>query len=141
MPKKVLVDTGFWIALLNERDKHYANAQELEDLLSIHTLLVPWPTLFECMDTRLFRRKQNAIRLRHFLLRPSTILVDDSPYRNESLEFTLRQPHQTFSLTDHVLRSMIADPDLAIDAFVGFNPRDFYDVCADHNVELISADE
>ncbi len=61
MAKKVLVDTGYWIALFNERDQHHVAAQVLENELAIHTLLVPWPTLFECVDTRLSRRRDTAV--------------------------------------------------------------------------------
>lgn len=140
MPKKVLVDTGYWIALFHERDQHHTLAQILDDDLLIHTLLVPWPTLFECVDTRLARRRDTAIRFRQFLTRPTTLLIDDTPYREKSLEFTLGETHHTYSLTDHILRSMIEDVDLAIDAFVSFNPGDFYDVCATRGIEMLYRD-
>ncbi|RZI26814.1 hypothetical protein [Pseudomonas orientalis] len=140
MAKKVLIDTGYWIALFYERDQYHPIAQILDDDLLVHTILVPWPTLFECIDTRLARRKDIAIRLRQLLTRPNTLLIDDTPYRNKSLEFTLGDGHHTFSLTDHILRSMLEDIDLAIDAFVSFNPGDFYDVCATRGVEMLYED-
>lgn len=31
MAKKILVDTGYWIALLNERDRYHTLARVLED--------------------------------------------------------------------------------------------------------------
>src|SRR5690349_7255202 len=101
MAKNILIDTGYWIALFNERDRHHTTARVLEDDLSIHTLLIPWPTLFECVDTRLARRKDSAIRFKQLLLRPRTALVDDSPYRHKSLHFVLEETNHTFSLTDH----------------------------------------
>lgn len=140
MAKKVLVDTGYWIALFNQRDKYHELAQILEEDLSIHTLLVPWPTLFECVDTRIARRREDSVRLRHLLLSPTTALIDDAPYRRNSLDYVLGEQHHTLSLTDHVMRSMIEDVDLAIDAFVGFNPNDFYDVCATRGIEMLYRD-
>jgi len=137
MAKNVLIDTGYWIALLNKRDRHHETARVLEDDLSVHTLLIPWPTLFECVDTRLARRKDSAMRFKQLLQRPSTALVDDSPYRQKSLEFVLEGANQTLSLTDHIIRSMIEDVRLSIDAFVGFNPGDFYDVCAARGVDML----
>lgn len=140
MAKKILVDTGYWIALFNERDAHHELAQVLEEDLLVHTILVPWPTLFECVDTRLSRRKDTAIRLKQFLSRSATALIDDTPYRHRSLDYVLGEDHHTYSLTDHVIRSMIQDVELAIDAFVGFNPGDFYDVCANRGVEMLFRD-
>jgi len=137
MAKNILIDTGYWIALFNERDRHHTTARVLEDDLSIHTLLIPWPTLFECVDTRLARRKDSAIRFKQLPLRPRTALVDDSPYRHKSLHFVLEETNHTFSLTDHIIRSMIQDVQLSIDAFVGFNPGDFYDVCAARGVDML----
>jgi predicted nucleic acid-binding protein len=137
MAKNILIDTGYWIALFNERDRHHTTARVLEDDLSIHTLLIPWPTLFECVDTRFARRKDSAIRFKQLLLRPRTALVDDSPYRHKSLHFVLEETNHTFSLTDHIIRSMIQDVQLSIDAFVGFNPGDFYDVCAARGVDML----
>lgn len=137
MAKKVLVDTGYWIALFNERDEHHELAQILDEDLSVHTLLVPWPTLFECVDTRISRRKETAIRFRQILSRPTTALIDDTQYRSGSLEYVLGETYHTFSLTDHVLRSMIQDVALSIDAFVGFNRDDFYDVCANRGIEML----
>ncbi|MNM65196.1 tRNA(fMet)-specific endonuclease VapC [compost metagenome] len=136
MAKKVLIDTGYWIALFNERDAHHADARLLDDDLKVHTLLVPWPTLFECVNTRLARRRDVAARFRQFLSRPTTVLVNDAQYRDKSLEFTLGEQHHTYSLTDHILRSMIEDVDLAVDAFLSFNPADFYDVCAKRGVTM-----
>lgn len=137
MAKNVLIDTGYWIALLNERDKHHETARVLENDLSVHTLLIPWPTLFECVDTRLARRKHSAMRFKQLLRRPSSALVDDSPYRQKSLDFVLEQPNHRFSLTDHIIRSMIEDVRLSIHAFVGFNPGDFYNVCAARGVDML----
>lgn len=140
MAKKILVDTGFWIALFYERDQHHDAAQKIEDILAIHTILVPWPTLFEFVDTRFSRRNGNAQRFRQFLHRPSTILIDDAPYRDESLIFTLGEQQHTFSLTDHIMRSMIMDVEISIDAFLGFNHKDFYDVCGKRRIEMIDVE-
>lgn len=135
--KKILIDTCYWIALLNERDQHHLEAQKIEASIEFHTFLVPWPTMFECVNTRSARRKDITARFMKFLMRSNTEFIDDTPYREESLRFVLSNHHHTLSLTDHVLRSMMSDDDLSIDAFLSFNLSDFYDVCANRGIELI----
>lgn len=137
MAKKVLVDTGFWIALLTKSDEHHTTALILEEDLAVHHLLIPWPTLFEFVDTRLARKASDAARLRRLLLREGNELINDLPYRDRSLEFTLGTRGHTFSLVDHILRSIMEDPEVNIDGFVGFNHDDFYDVCARRNIEML----
>lgn len=42
------------------------------------------------------------------------------------------------SLVDNIIRLMLDDDTLRIDGLITFNARDFYDVCAIRNIELIS---
>jgi predicted nucleic acid-binding protein len=137
MAKKVLVDTGFWIALLTKSDRHHQTALVLDDDLAVHHLLIPWPTLFEFVDTRLARNPADAVRLKGVLLREGNELVNDAPYRDQSLQYTLNHQGHGYSLVDHILRSMMEDPKIRIDGFVGFNHNDFYDVCARRNIEML----
>ncbi|QWT20679.1 type II toxin-antitoxin system VapC family toxin [Bacillus sp. NP157] len=137
MTKKVLVDTGFWIALLTKGDRHHTTALILEEDLATHHLLIPWPTLFEFVDTRLARNASDGERLRKILKRDGNELINDLPYRDSSLDFTLGNRGHTFSLVDHILRSIMEDPEVRIDGFVGFNHGDFHDVCARRNIEML----
>lgn len=137
MQRRILVDTGYWIALLNERDKHHAAAQTMESNLTLGHLFVPWPTLYECVNTRISRRRDAVARFRQFMHRPNTEFVDDAPYRHDSLDCVLDAPYRRLSLSDHVIRSMLEDVDLSFDAFIGFNVDDFYDVCAARGVEML----
>ena len=45
MSNKLLADTGFWIALLDEQDEHYQSAGERAPWLDVATLVMPWPVL------------------------------------------------------------------------------------------------
>lgn len=137
MAKRVLVDSGYWIALLTKSDGNHVAAQVLEADLEIHRLLIPWPTLFEFVDTRLSRRPLDAQRFRKILFREGNELVDDRPYREQSLNFTLENKGHTYSLVDHILRSVMEDATVSVDAFVGFNHGDFYDVCAKRGIEML----
>src|SRR5712664_2647007 len=129
MLRKIVADSGFWIALFNERDDYHVAARAIEDFFPFHSLLVPWPTLYEALNTRLIRRPHDVARLKLFLAMPSTILIEDDAYKETSLQFVLAGQVQPYSLVDQVVRSMLADVSLSIDAFIGFNPRDFFDIC------------
>jgi len=56
MAKSILIDSGFWYAFFNQRDQRFTNAQNLyEDHLYLHTLILPWSTLYESLNTRFSR--------------------------------------------------------------------------------------
>jgi predicted nucleic acid-binding protein len=129
MAKKILVDSGFWFALFNENDKYRSEALKIEDDIQVHSLLIPWPTLYETVNTKAVKKPHNVARLKRFIEKPSTKLVDDAPYRENSLQFVLENNSRHFSLVDHVVRSMLLDKSLPIDGFISFNPGDFHDVC------------
>jgi predicted nucleic acid-binding protein len=137
MSKKIIADSGYWFALFNERDNYRTEALIIEEEIQMHSLLVPWPTLYEVINTRFIRREHNAIQLKRFLDSPSTILIEDGPYREASLAFVLENRTHTYSLVDHIVRSMLEDISLRIDAFIGFNPSDFYDICDSRGIEML----
>lgn len=137
MAKNVLVDSCYWIGLFYERDQHHKSARELEGYISRHKVLIPWPTLFEFVDTRLVRRREDSIRFRRFVEGENAELIDDVPYRPGAMEGVFGNPRGSFSLTDFMLRAMIEDVNLSINALVTSNNKDFFDVCATQNVELL----
>lgn len=140
MAKYLLPDTGFWIALFYPRDSHHENAQILADLLDLHNLVVPWPCLYETLDTRLVRRRESLAILAAYLTRSSTITLSDEPYRRDALHTVLRNetPGRNISLVDEVIRLTLQDRNVKVDAIITFNPRDFHDVCLSRQIELIS---
>ena len=137
MAKKILADTGFWFALFNESDDYRSKALIIEDDIQVHSLLIPWPTLYETINTKLSKQKHNVARLKRFIEKQSTILIDDEIYRKDSLTFVLENNIRHFSLVDHVVRSMLSDKSLRIDGFISFNPKDFYDVCDSRNIDML----
>ena len=60
MAKKILADTGFWIALFYEDDKYRTKALSIEQNIHIHSLLIPWPTLYETINTKASKQKHNV---------------------------------------------------------------------------------
>ena len=137
MAKNIVADSCFWFGLFDARDQYHAEACAIEGSLSVHSILLPWPTLYESLNTRFMRKRQERDRFRTYLKRASTVLLDDLPYRAACLDHVMEQVSTRHSLVDHVIRSMLEDPNVSIDALITFNPADFIDVCQARRIELI----
>ena len=139
MSKNIVVDSGFWFALFNERDEHHNNALQIETSLDQLNLVIPWPTLYETINTRFVKNTKCKTGLKRYIDRPSTIKVNDTPYKEDAL-ITIMDIYskRQFSAVDHIIRQILEDPDVNTDALITFNPADFYDVCYKNNIELIS---
>ena len=133
----LLTDTGYLIALYDERDEHYAMAKSNSHLLERHPVILPWPVLYETINTRFARRPTILKGIDAVIANANTLLLDDSPYR----EAAYRQVQQTsrerpLSLVDAVLRAVIEDENVRIAGLLTFNARDFYDLCYPRHVDL-----
>ena len=138
MAKRLVADSCFWFALFEPRDQYHRAATSLQEQLTVHDLIVPWPTLYEALNTRLVRRPDRLARFKAIIERSSTTIVEDGPYRNDSLRFVMGPTRHTYSLVDHVIRSMIEDRSLKLHALLTFNPKDFHDVCSRRGITLLS---
>ena len=140
-PERVLVDSGFFIALFNARDRHHAAARRLEAWLDAALVVLPWPILYETVNTRLARRRENMARFGAIVRSPGTALLADAPYREEALATVLAQNPATgpLSLVDAVLCHVIEDVNVPISAMLTFNERDFPAICRRNDVALPDA--
>ena len=132
----LLVDTGFFIAMYDERDAHHAEAQDKRNLLDLYAVVLPWPVLYETINTRFSRRRGIMARFDTVITSSNTALLDDSTYRGEAYQTVARNARRPMSLVDAVLRAIIEDTNVAVAAMLTFNKRDFHDVCRQHAVEL-----
>jgi len=139
MAKNLLLDTGFWYALYDVRDPHYEDAQILADLLELHNIIIPWPCLYETLNTRFVRRREWLNSFETYAMKGSTVQLSDELYRQHALVRVLgnRTSWLALSLVDEVIRGALLDPNIKIDAMATFNQRDFYDICYSRNIELI----
>ena len=141
MPKYVLTDSCFWLGLVDPRDQHHSSARALDEIISAeqHTVLLPWPCLYESISTRLIRNRTHTLKFEHLLKRPPVRLLDDTGYRNAALSAVFAASHigQSYALADGVIREMIKDRNLRIDYLLTFNAADFEDVCQARRIELI----
>mgnify|MGYP000926518565 CR=1 FL=1 len=129
----ILVDSCFWIALYTpEKAETHSRALELIDDLENNNIIIPWPTLYEFVNTRLARRKENLFAFQQFLLKPNVRKISDEEYKKTALHniFELNVSHQaSISLIDEVLRLMLLDGNLRVDYLVTFNRSDFEYPC------------
>ncbi|MBI4639808.1 MAG: hypothetical protein HY731_03895 [Candidatus Tectomicrobia bacterium] len=139
MAKNLLLDTGFWYALYDDRDSHYEDAQILANVLEIHNLLIPWPCLYETLNTRFVKRHEWLNSFEAYVMRNNTVQLSDEAYRQGALGRVFRNQTswRPLSLVDQVIRSALLDPNIKIEAMVTFNQGDFYDICYSRNIELI----
>lgn len=90
--------------------------------------------------TRHARRPDRIARFESIIRARATEFVDDSPYRLDAFDDVLlrgRQHRHPMSLVDAVLRSILADANVRIDAMLTFNYSDFSSICSAKGVEML----
>lgn len=130
--KNVIVDTCIWYALVDKNDAYSKYADTITKLLDPHKVLVPYPSLYETVNTRLMRnRNRQANKLFAYLNNSEKVkLIPDDAYREQALEavrFSLEQG-KTYSLVDMIIRLMMEDVNLGDIAVITFNVGDFMGV-------------
>jgi len=139
--KNIIIDTCFWIALYDKEDEYHEIANILSEEIEIHNWLVPWPTLYETLNTRFVRRK-NWITLFNFHLAKDFVYkIDDNTYRDAAYNSVFQinfMSRNNLSLVDLVIHEMLRDVNLKIDAILTFNEGDFFEVCNIKNIEILN---
>lgn len=137
----ILLDSGVWYALCDARDRT-ASREVIDDIyarIKVHTIVVPWPIVYETLRTRFVRSRPAMERFEQEIRSPRIVLLDDAPYRDDALahaiEWSLRRG-RALSMVDCVLRLLLDDVQTRIQYLVTFNQRDFVDVCERRRIEL-----
>ncbi len=139
-PNALLADSGFWIAMFDPRDPYHEEAQTLPIDLDSVDLLVPWPSLYETLNTRFVKDRRRLAPFLVVLKKPNVRLLDDQSYRADAYDIIERfNTNRAFSLVDVVVRIMLADTNLRVRGLVTFNKADFVDVCRAQSIELFPA--
>ena len=138
MSKSIIIDSGFWFALFNARDSYHENALLYFDDIILHTLVIPWPTLYETLNTR-FSRRQSWIKEFHRVIKSHSVCyIPDDNYREISLDHFFLA-NQRYSLVDIIIRNILKDDSIKIDAILTFNESDFIDLCYKKGIEVLMA--
>lgn len=138
--KKLVADTGFWLALYDKHDEHHERSDQIFQKTVSHGLVCyPWPSLYEVFRTKFVKQRHLVERFARDFHTRDKHLIPDQDYRDEALRFISSggHPFMHLSLVDAVIRAMLADPKYRFDGFVTFNARDFADVCAKRGIELL----
>jgi len=136
--KNILIDTCFWFALFDRHDSYHQRALALESIMDSAVILLPWPCLYETVNTK-FVKNINAIKGFESLLRQRNVtFVADEPYRVAALDAVLKTAEsRAMALADMVIRFIIDDENLRTDALMSFNHRDFADICRRRQIEFL----
>jgi len=143
--KRILADTGFWIALFDKRDTHFDRANEIfnEYELESEYIVYPWPILYETMNTRFLNRVEALHGFQKLIRNPFAVRLEDQKYRDMALESVLlseskNESYKNLSLVDAVVNEIILDSSLRISSLITFNTGDFSRACYQAGIEIIS---
>ena len=56
--KSVIVDTCIWYALVDEKDVYAGCNEKIRQVLKHHVILVPYPSLYETINTKLIKNER-----------------------------------------------------------------------------------
>lgn len=137
--RNLLIDTGFWFALFDKSDQYHRKALEISEYLdsSGNRIIIPFPTLYETMNTKFVDNKIVMNQFEVFLTKSHVIKYPDEDYRENAIKITFetkRKQNRNLSLTDNLIRLIIEDSRNKIDILVTFNEKDFSDICRKRNV-------
>lgn len=141
MQKNIIIDSGFWIALYNQRDQYHKNANEIIQFINNHNILIPWPCLYETINTRLAKRKEYMNAFETFISKTNVNLINDEEYKDKAIKLTFEYSkigRRTFSLVDVILREILSDDSYKIDYLITFNVGDFIDICNKRKIEIFN---
>ena len=149
MFERILIDTGFFFAIFDERDQHHQSAKKIEEWLDLESRrrVLAWPILYETLSTR-FVKRGHLSKVERLMVHPRTDVIDDTPYRN-LIEKSVRENHDPrwtqfrmqagASLVDSILRLMIECPRARIHGIVTFD-RALQKVGYANDITVVSAE-
>ena len=146
-PKIILVDSSFFFALFNPEDDFHNKALKEQDTLDKFPIIVPWPILYETINSKFVKSPETIKSFENIMRRPDTEFLDDSRYRDEAYQKTLalaklghKRGYGAISLVDSVLHAILKDVNVRINAMLTFDDHDFRYICALRDVEMIPSD-
>ena len=137
----IIIDTGYWYALFDSRDKYHIEANRLADYLELGNILMPYPTLYESLNTRFSKRREWMEEFEKIIERENVTLIDDIDYKESALNLTFETTllqNRPISLVDTIIRIMLDDNNLKIDYLLSFNMGDFFDICQKRRIQFIN---
>jgi predicted nucleic acid-binding protein len=138
LSRTAVVDTCFWFALCDRNDQYHQQALAKEELLHSLNLIIPWPCLYETLNTSFVKNPRSLGTFERFRHRPNVDLADDGKYRDTAYQETfVLARKRPISLVDMVIRCILDDVNIRKDCLLTFNQPDFVDICRKRQIELI----
>jgi hypothetical protein len=145
---RICADACFLISLYDETEQRHAKAAECFETYVVkgrHSLLFPWPVMYETISTRMVRQNRRMERidthLKSLRVKGQLHFVDDTPYRDRAFEACLpcnqSGTYRGISLVDRIIREMLSDKTISTHALASFNIPDFIDLCRRLNKPLL----
>ncbi len=137
----ILIDTGFWFALYDKRDSYHLKANEIFEYLSIGNIIIPYPSLYETINTRFVKNKVGLSDFKQLLSKKDIHLLDDSAYKSDALNLTFDSSinkDKNYSLVDMVIRLILSDEKININYLISFNSSDFVDICNKRRIQILT---
>ena len=134
-----MIDTCYWFALYNSQDINHKKAKTLYPMIERTVIVVPWPTLYEVLNTKFIGDPITTKKFEMVLARPNTKYIVDKPYRQKAFRETIElstRGKRRISLVDAVIRKMLENINLRIDGLVTYNVGDFSDICTRRNIQI-----
>src|SRR5712692_2720883 len=110
--RNLIVDAGYWYALFDARDSLAREAKAKAHHIDTLSVIFPRPTLYETLGTRFVKNRIATDNFERLLKRPNVQYIDDTPYRENALNATLREARlgkRAISLCDMLIRLLIED--------------------------------
>ena len=138
-PKNIIVDTGFWIAYFDPKDSNHYNANKHSEYIFSFSVLCPFPTLYEFLNTRFSRNRKQIAEFDKLIKKDILNLVHDDDYRENILyDFIEENKYfSKFSLVDMIINRMIDDINLKVNYLFTYNKKDFIDICNRRKIEIL----
>jgi len=139
MPKNIIVDSGFWIAYLDERDQYHNDAVKEGQFIFRNKIICPFPSLYEFLNTKFTKNKKQLISYEILLKKLNIEYIYDDSYRSNIIEsfISYNKKSMYISLVDLIINQIIEDVNVKIDYMITFNKKDFNSTCAKRNIKFL----
>jgi len=137
MSKFILCNSGFWIALYDNKNQYHMIATKLFKKIGLFYVLILWPVSYEVFIMSFVRQRDWIQRFKRDLSKLQVKFTNDTPYRNFAFSEILSVGNKiNLSLVDKIVRKILKDRNKFIDCLITLNEKDFIDICQKRKIPI-----